>query len=263
MARCTLLGVAAHADDLECMAYGAILSGYRDAGEAFCGVVLSDGAGGPRLGAMAGVGDAELVRLRREEQRQAARLGRYAAQVQLDHPSAVVKDPSATATVDDLEAVLKATRPREVYTHNPADRHATHVAAFLRLLAALRRLAPDQRPAKLIGCEVWRDLDWLREEDKVLMPVEGEAGLEQSLLQAFASQNSPGKRLDLAVLGRRQAHAVFLDSLAPERARGLLLGMDLTPLLLDDALRPGELFARYADAFRVEVLDRLDQLGRA
>jgi LmbE family N-acetylglucosaminyl deacetylase len=263
LARATLLGVAAHADDLECMAYAAILSGYRDPGEAFCGVVLSDGAGGPRQGAMAGVGDTELVRLRREEQRNAARIGRYAAQIQLDHPSAAVKDAGFLDTVDDLEAVLGAVRPREVYTHNPADKHDTHVATFLRLLAALRRLAPGARPSRLIGCEVWRDLDWLPDRDKVLMPVDGEEGLARALLEAFPSQNSAGKRFDLATLGRRRAHAVFLERRAADGAGQLTLGMDLTPLLLDAALSPSALVARHLDSFRTDVLERLRLLGGA
>ena len=36
-------------------------------------------------------------------------------------------------------------------------------------LAALRRLPADQRPKRVLGCEVWRDLDWLVDADKQVL----------------------------------------------------------------------------------------------
>ena len=64
-------------------------------------------------------------------------------------------------------------RPAVVYTHNLADKHDTHVAVALRTLAAIRSLPADVRPAAFYGCEVWRDLDWMVDEDKVAFDVTG------------------------------------------------------------------------------------------
>jgi LmbE family N-acetylglucosaminyl deacetylase len=258
--RTTLLGVSAHQDDLEFMAYGPILRGFTVPGEAFSGVVVANGAGSARDGRYAAFTDAEMIEVRREEQRKAAHIGAYAALFQLGHGSGAVKDPAETATIDDLEAVLRATRPREVYTHNPADKHDTHVAVLVKLLAALRRLPANERPLKLVGCEVWRDLDWMCDQDKVLMPVDGHENLGDALMGVFDSQICGGKRYDLAVRGRRKANATFFESHATDEHENLIFGMDLTPLLHDDSLSPQALFGRHLASFQTEVLERLDRL---
>ena len=56
-----------------------------------------------------------------------------------------------------------------MYTHNLADKHETHVAVALRTIAAIRGLPEEERPARLLGCEVWRDLDWMLDEEKVVL----------------------------------------------------------------------------------------------
>ena len=86
----------------------------------------------------------------------------------LGYPSSVVKDSANKGPVQDLITVLEATRPEVVYTHNLADKHATHVAVALRVIEAIRSLPADARPARLYGCEVWRDLNWLLDSDKVI-----------------------------------------------------------------------------------------------
>jgi LmbE family N-acetylglucosaminyl deacetylase len=258
--RATLLGVAAHPDDLECMACEPIVRAFGRPSQAFAGVVVSSGSGGARAGAYRGLTGKAMARVRRKEQRKAAVVGDYAVQIQLGHPSSAVLDPSARAPVDDLEAVLRAVRPREVYTHEPADRHPTHVGVLVKLVAAVRRLPRGLRPARLVGCEVWRSLDWLNERDKVLMRVDGHEHLCDALLGVFDSQLS-AKRYDLAVQGRRRANATFLESRAPDRHAALAIGMDLTPLLTDDTLSPRALLDRYLASFRAEVLGRLDKLG--
>ena len=142
--RTTHLCLAAHQDDIEILAYHGISAGY--ARRTFTGVVITDGAGSPRAGRFARHTDAQMKQVRRAEQRRAARLGHYAAQLQLAHPSAVVKDPRRPEVVADLVAILRAARPDIVYLHNPADKHDTHVACFLRCLEALRSLPARLRP---------------------------------------------------------------------------------------------------------------------
>lgn len=258
--RVTYLGVGAHQDDLEFMAYYPILQGFCVAGEAFGGVTVTNGAGSARDSFYADYTDERMVEVRRREQRKAALVGDYAVQFQLDHPSGNVKTAGATPVIDDLVAILQAARPREVYTHNLADKHDTHVGVLIKLVAAIRRLPRDLRPQRLVGCEVWRDLDWMTDRDKVLMNLDGHENLADALMGVFDSQICGGKRYDLATRGRRKAHATYFESHATDRSENLSFGMDLTPLIVDEALTPQGLYQRYLDAFQAEVLGRLEKL---
>ena len=171
LSRVTHLAVGAHQDDLEIMAADGILKCFQQSDKWFAGVVVTNGGGSPRTGLYAHLNDDEMMAVRRIEQKKAAIIGDYGAQFLLNHPSSAVKDGANQAVVDDLVAVLKATRPEVIYTHNPADKHDTHVGVLLKLIAALRRLPKEERPKHLYGCEVWRDLDWLCDEDKVAFDV--------------------------------------------------------------------------------------------
>ena len=261
LARTTHLAVGAHQDDLEIMAFHGIKACYQREDAWFLGVVVTDGGGSARDGRYRDCTDDEMKALRREEQRAAARLGEYAACVQLDYPSAAVKQAADHRLVVDLAALLAAARPRVVYTHNLADKHDTHVAVALRLLSALHTLPPDLHPERLLGCEVWRDLDWLAEEDKVALDVSGDEDLQAALLGVFDSQIAGGKRYDLATLGRRRAHATYHASHGVDATTGLTFAMDLTPLLQDKALDPAAFALAQIDRFRREVEGRLGRLG--
>jgi LmbE family N-acetylglucosaminyl deacetylase len=231
LSRVTHLCVAAHQDDIEIMAHSGISDCLDNPGRAFGGVVVTNGAGSPRTGAYATITDEEMQKVRREEQRTAARLGRYAIQLQLAHPSAFVKTPGHAGVANDLAAIFNGCRPEVVYLHNPADKHDTHVAVLARCLTALRALPPERQPKQVLGCEVWRDLDWLVDGDKVALDSGRHPELAAELLKAFDSQISGGKRYDLAALGRRAAHATFHTSHATDRVNGITWAMDLTPLL--------------------------------
>lgn len=260
-ARTTHLCIAAHQDDIEIMAHSAIAEchGRTDAG--FTGVVVTNGGGSPRAGEFAAFSDAEMKGVRRDEQRRAAELGRYAAQVQLAHPSAIVKDPRDARVVDDLRALLGAMSPRVVYLHNPADKHDTHIAVFLRSLAALRSLPAERRPARVLGCEVWRNLDWLVDADKTVLDDSAEPELAAQLIGAFRSQIAGGKRYDLAIAGRRLANATFFTSHATDRATALTWAMDLTPLVRDPELDVETFTLGYLDRLRADVAARLKKFA--
>jgi LmbE family N-acetylglucosaminyl deacetylase len=262
LSRTTHLCIGAHQDDLEIMAAHGILECFGRDDAFFTGVVVTDGAGSSRSGLYAGSSDAELAQVRRREQRKAAVVGEYSAQVQLGFSSAQAKAKQGLerdAVVGDLEQLLRLARPRIVYTHNPADKHDTHVAVMLRTLEALRRLAPDARPERVIGCEVWRDLDWLSDGDKVVMPLDERQGLQAALLGVFDSQISGGKRYDLATLGRRRAHATYSESHHGDRHSALAYGMDLTPLLTSHD--PKSLVLELIRRFSLEVAEKLERLG--
>lgn len=257
LARTTYLAVGAHQDDLEIMAYDGILACFQHPDKWFTGVVVTNGSGSPRAGVYARYSDTEMMAVRRTEQRKAAVVGDYAAQFLLDYPSAAVKDAANTSPVEDLTRILEATRPDVVYTHNPADKHDTHVGVMVKLVQAVRRLPADLRPKKLYGCEVWRDLDWMCDEDKVAFDVSGHESLQAALLGVFDSQVCGGKRYDLATLGRRRAHATYHASHGVDETTGLTFAMDLTPLILDDSLPIESVVQARLESFATEVLERL------
>jgi LmbE family N-acetylglucosaminyl deacetylase len=259
LSRTTHLGVGAHADDLEIMAIHGILACHLASERSFTGAVVTDGVGAPRPD---GAFDAaELRAVRRAEQQRAAELGRYGAVAFLDHPSTAVKDPADERVTNDLVALLRASRPEVVYTHALADSHDTHVAVALRLIDACQRLDPEERPARVLGCEVWRDLDWLDASDKVELPLDGNAELQAALIGVFTSQLRAGKRYDLAALGRRRAHAVFSDARGADRHEGVVWAMDLTPLAHGDA-EPVQHMRALLQRFSSDVMARIERLGR-
>ncbi|MEI9941570.1 MAG: PIG-L family deacetylase [Pseudomonadota bacterium] len=229
--RTTHLGIGAHADDLEIMAAHGILECFANSERWFTGVVVTDGAGSARDFEYASHSDEQMKAVRRIEQKKAAYVGEYSAQFLLDHSSSAVKNAASAQVLLDLVEILRVTAPEVVYTHNLADKHDTHVAVALRVIAACRALEPSARPQRLLGCEVWRDLDWLSDADKVPLPLDGREHLQSALLGVFDSQIAGGKRYDLATAGRRRAHATYSESDGTDRHSALSWAMDLTPLM--------------------------------
>jgi LmbE family N-acetylglucosaminyl deacetylase len=261
LARTTHLCVAAHQDDIEIMAQAGIDECYGAADRFFTGVVVTNGAGSPRTGPYASRSDPEMQALRREEQRRAAALGRYNLQLQLAHPSADLKAVGAAGVAADLGAIFGGCAPAVVYLHNPADKHDTHIAVFLRCLEALRALPRGRRPRLVLGCEVWRALDWLIEEDKVALDAGRRPKLAEELLLAFDSQITGGKRYDLAALGRRTANATFHLPRRADAMQAITWAMDLTPLVADEALSVTAFTLAYLERLRADVAARLAKFG--
>jgi LmbE family N-acetylglucosaminyl deacetylase len=234
-ARVTHLVVAAHADDVEIMAWHAVLH----AG-GLAAVIVTDGR------------DRNTRLL---EQKRAASLGHYAAVIWLDHASAQVRQAACPALASDLNAVLSAVRARVLYTHNPVDRHDTHVAVALHTVQALR--SNPSSVERVLGCEVWRALDWLQAEDKVALDVSAGEDRLMPLIGAFDSQIAGGKRYDLAAAGRKRANATFLDSQAADRATAMEYAMDLTPLVKDPRLDVARWTLGFVERFARDVEARL------
>jgi LmbE family N-acetylglucosaminyl deacetylase len=255
--RITHLGIGAHQDDLEFMAFHGIAACYDSDDDWFGGITCTNGAGSARSGAYVGFSDAQIVELRREEQRKAAVVGRYAAMLQLDHPSAVARETGPSMLQDDLRSILAVVRPGFVYTHNLADKHDTHVGVALKVINAIRSLDAEERPKSLYGCEVWRDLDWMPDSEKVVHDVGGHERLATELGAIFQSQIAGGKRYDLAAIGRRRANATFFESHKIDQTEGISFAMDLTPLITDDSLSVVDFVAGHIDRFKDEVTDRL------
>lgn len=258
--RTTHLGIGAHQDDLEFMALHGILACFRRDDRWFGGVTCTAGSGSARSGAFLHCSDDEMKRVRAEEQTKAAAVGEYSFVAQLGHPSQAAKeDTQRRAMADDLEAILRKARPEIVYTHNPFDKHPTHVGVFLATLDALRRLPEAMRPRQVLGCEVWRGLDWLPDDLKTRLDVSHHPELAEALFGVFKSQISGGKRYDQAVEGRRRANATFFDSHAIDDAARIDYAIDLTPLIMDSTLSPKRFAASILQRLVISVTERLPE----
>ena len=258
--RTTHLCLAAHQDDIEIMAAAPIIECFQQPDQWFTGVVITDGRGSPRAGIYENYDDEEMRLVRFKEQRKAAFIGEYAAQIMLDYPSKIIKDAAQPDPVNDLIQILKATKPKVVYTHNLADKHDTHVGVALRVISAIRQLPSESRPEKLYGCEVWRDLDWMVDKDKVGFDTSDHESLQAALVGVFDSQIAGGKRYDLATMGRRRANATYFQSHGVDETQGISYGMDLTPLVQDPTIDPAEYTLNYIQRFADDVVARFQRM---
>ena len=262
--RVTHLGIGAHQDDLEFMAFHGILNCYGNDGKWFGGVTCTNGSGSSRTGPYVNCTDAQMMAIRRQEQNHAAVVGQFGVMIQLDFPSSAIKSATDPALKNDLKSILAATRPEVVYTHNPADKHDTHIGVVIAALQAMRELPRDRRPKQVIGCEVWRNLDWMQDAEKILMDVSGRDNLAAALNGVFDSQIAGGKRYDLATTGRRAANATFFESHSTDKTTQLIFGMDLTPLVIDESADIVAYVSGCMDRFKADVQQKLaKRLGQA
>jgi LmbE family N-acetylglucosaminyl deacetylase len=260
LARTTHMGIGAHQDDLEIIAVDGILKCFRQDDKRFTGVVVTNGSGSPRDDLYRDYTDRAMRVVRRQEQKKAALVGEYGAQVLLDYPSSTVKDGSNKDPVADIARLLRIARPEVVYTHNLADKHDTHVGVALRVIEAMRSLPPEGRPQRVYGCEIWRDLDWLVDADKIAFDCSAHENLQAALLGVFDSQVCGGKRYDLATMGRRRANATYYATHEVDAATGMIFAMDLTPLI-EDAVRDVRAYLEeFIGRFAREVAERLARL---
>lgn len=259
LARTTHLGIGAHADDIPIMAYPGILECFQEDKEWFLGVTVTNGSGSPRNGLYAAFSDKEMQAVRAEEEKKAACVGRYSAAILLNYSSAAVKNPSNSDLKEDLKAVIESARPEVIYTHNLADKHDTHVAVALRTLQAIRELPPKMHPKAVYGCEVWRDLDWMTDKDKVAFDVSAHENLGLALVGVYDSQICGGKRYDLATAGRRRAHATYHESHKVDDAQSMVFCMNLTPLISKRSLDMHRFVQHHIERFAADVAARIQK----
>jgi len=260
LARTTHLAIGAHQDDLEIMASEGIVTCYQQPDQWYTGVVVTNGGGTPRSGIYGNYSDEDMIQVRNKEQKKAAFVGEFAAQFLLDFPSGRVKDAADQGPINDLAAIIEATKPDIIYTHNLADKHDTHIGVTLKTIAALRRVSQEALPKKVYGCEVWRDLDWMVDTDKIAMDVSTRENLQMALVGVFDSQIAGGKRYDLASMGRRRAHATYHQSHGVDQSTGITFAMDLTPLIEDRDLDPLALVQGYLSNFLSDVTERVRKI---
>jgi LmbE family N-acetylglucosaminyl deacetylase len=258
--RTTHMAFSAHQDDIEIMAYDGILKCFGKEDAWFSAVVATNGAGSPRDDLYANFSDEEMQKVRKIEQKKAAYVGEYSSLALLNYPSSDIKDPNGRAVVEEFKALITAAKPQIIYTHNLADKHDTHIAVVVKLITALRELPTEHQPEKLYGCEVWRNLDWVNDDEKVYFDVSAHPNLAAAVLEVFDSQICGGKRYDLATTGRRLANATYAASHGVDTAQALSYGMDLTPLIKDKELDIKEFIKTYIDRFAADVAARIGKV---
>jgi LmbE family N-acetylglucosaminyl deacetylase len=255
--RTTHMAISAHQDDIEFMAYDGILKCFGSNEDWFYAVVVTNGAGSPRSGLYADYTDEKMQGIRKLEQKKAAFVGEYGALSLLNYPSSAVKDQKNEDIVAELKDLITAANPKVIYTHNLADKHETHVSVVGKVIRAIRELPKNLHPDALYGCEVWRNLDWVNDDEKVVFDVSEHSNIAASINEVFDSQIAGGKRYDLAVAGRRLANATFAASHGVDTSTALIYGMDLTPLIKDVKLDINEFVQGYINRFGNDVADKL------
>lgn len=258
--RTTHMSIAAHQDDIEIMAYHGIIECFQSQEKHFFGCVVTNGSGSARDNIYKNYTDQEMINVRKIEQKKAAYLGEFCALALLDYPSKVVKDKLDETVIDELTNLLALAEPKIIYTHNLADKHDTHIGVVTKVIKAIRRLPKDKRPEKVYGCEVWRNLDWVNDNEKVYLDVSKHPNLAASLVEVFDSQIIGGKRYDAATIGRRLANATFNASHAVDETNALTYAIDLTPLIQDDTLDMAEFITNYIKRFEEDVLARIKKV---
>ncbi|MEC8650392.1 MAG: PIG-L family deacetylase [Verrucomicrobiota bacterium] len=258
-ARCSHLGVGAHQDDLEFMAFHGISSCYKQDDLWFGGVTCTNGGGSSRSGKYANTSDEAMQAVRISEQRKAAQIGQYSFICQLGHNSAQCKKrKDREALVEQLENILLKVQPEVLYTHNPADKHPTHVAICQATIEAVHRVPPLSKPKKVYGCEVWRSLDLLADEDKIALDVSGHPALAKELNACFDSQIAGGKNYSDAVIGRRHANASFYKSHSVDSVDQIWYAMDLTEPCHDDSIDLKDFVLRKVRVLQDSIAASLD-----
>ena len=220
---------------------------------------MTNGAGSPRVDLYVRYTDKQMQAVRKLEQRKAAIIGEFGALVLIDHPSSAVKNPNEKDVREDIRSLALAAKPDVIIGHNLADKHDTHVALALRTIEALRSLPPKARPSKLYGGEVWRDLDWIVDDEKIMWDVSKRENIQAALLGVFDSQISGGKRYDLAAAARRRAAATYNQSHRIDATTALSVAMDMTPLLLDDRMDPLEFAEGFVERFKNDIRKRIEK----
>jgi len=258
LSRTTHLAIGAHQDDLEIFAYAAIEECYENDALWFGGVTVTDGGGSARTGPYGQFSDEEMKAVRHQEQINAAEMGQYSFQIQLGAPSSTIKDKAQAAqVVEQLTDILLRTQPTDLYLHNPADKHDSHIALLLRSIEAIHKLPPANRPKRIYGCEVWRDLDWVPDAFKIALPTNKHPGLARKLIDVFDSQISGGKNYTEATLGRRLANATFYQSHQTDSVDSLTFAIDLSPLIATPEIPITDLIQSLLSAFQKDVTQRI------
>ena len=120
---------------------------------------------------------------------------------------------------------------------------------------------PDaDRPEKLYGCEVWRDLDWMVDADKVPFDLSTHENLQTALLGVFDSQIAVANAMTWQRMGHRKANATYFESHGMDTTQGLLFahGSDPSRSMMTQ-LEISSYVQEHIARFAQDVADRLER----
>ena len=255
------LCISAHQDDCEIMAIDGILKGYYSKKNSFALVETTDGAGSARKGLFKDCSDEQMKEIRISEQKQASELGKYHSVYMLNYSSREAKDGNNHEIEEDFAAIVKALKPKAIYTHSLLDKHPTHLGVALKVISALRKLPKKERPGTVYGCEVWRGLDWVDDERKIGFDVSRNPRLQKALIDVFASQVAEGKDYTKASIGRRYQNATYYQPHSVDRHKMVSYAIDLTPLVENPNLSIEDFVLSFVDDLKAEISDTYRVLG--
>ena len=261
ISRTTHMAIAAHQDDIEIMAYDGIRKCFGNEDAWFFAVVVTNGAGSPRDGLYANFTDEQMQKVRKLEQKKAAFIGEYGAAALLDYTSTSVKAPANRDVIEELKNLIALARPKVIYTHNLADKHDTHIGTVVKVIQALRELPAEILPEEIYGCEVWRNLDWVNDAEKIVFDVSGRPNIASALVEVFDSQICGGKRYDLATNGRRLANATYSADHGVDGASAVSYALDLKPLVENKDMDINAYIQEYILRFSMDVADRIGRMS--
>jgi len=253
LARTTHLAIGAHPDDLELIGIQGIAACYDRNDQWFTGVVITQGSASARGGSYSSMSDTEISEVRKQEQISAAQLGQFSMISQLGYQSSALIGGFSEPLIKVLSEILHDAQPEIVYLHNPVDRHATHVAVCLHAIEALRRIGKNHLPQEIYGVEVWRSLDWVAPEQRLILDVSGANDLQQLLLGTYKSQIEGGKRYDTAIRARNVANATFASEREVDSIQQGSYVLDLMPLVRDEQLTVSAYVSSLVDGMKLEI----------
>lgn len=257
LSRTTHLAMGAHPDDLELIGIHGIAACFDRNDKWFTGVVMTSGAGSARGGTYSSVSDTRIVEIRKREQIAAAHLGQFSTVIQLGHLSSTLLGGFNETLIRALCDILIKSQPETLYLHNPVDRHATHVAVCLHAIEALRRMDKNRLPREIYGVEVWRSLDWVSSDKRIILDISDVDDLQQRLLGAYKSQIEGGKRYDIAIRARNVANATFDSEREVDSIQRGSYVLDLKPLVCEKELTVTGYVANLLDSMKSEIQSNL------
>ena len=224
-----VLVIGAHSDDVEIIAPTKTIESFT--GKTRLGaVVVNDGVGKPRAAPYEDLSDEAMTRLRFDEQVAAAKRGRYEFALGLAHPSSSMRTVRNEEVVDEIVELILRTKPKCIITHNPFDRHPSHIAVLQHVLWALEKIELQDKPDELYGGEVWGCIDQIPERFLVRWDCSDLLELQEELLGYFTSQNAV-KAYNVAVIARRKALARLNDPHLTLSSKAIHLGVNLKVLM--------------------------------
>lgn len=230
--RTTHIGIGAHHDDLEIMAYSSISSCYKQNLPSFLGIIITNGENSPRKGDYKNVSNSEMIKIRINEQINASNIGKYSGVIMFNLTSKNLKSTINYNLISDLATIISKSDPSNIITHNPFDNHDSHVCTFINVIKALKTLKPeDISNTKILGSEVWGSLDWIPKKYKVLLDTSYDNDFFISLMSCFKSQIVGGKNYIEATNGRRISNATYLEYEHIENYSSVNFALDLSELV--------------------------------